>query len=357
MQIRSILVTGGAGFIGSALIRYLIEHTDHKIVNYDKLTYAGNLLSLIPIENNPRYHFIQGDINDAQKVQCALQQHNISLVIHLAAETHVDRSISGPKTFIDTNIMGTFVLLEQCRRYRDSLDNKMAKLFRFHHVSTDEVFGDLGEEGLFEEQTPYAPSSPYSASKAAADHLVRAWHRTYGLPVVLSNCSNNYGAYQYPEKLIPVTILNALQGKPIPIYGNGQQIRDWLNVDDHAAALCKVAFEGKTGESYNIGGWNEKTNLEVVRAICHQLNQIVETKPVGIEDFNALITFVDDRLGHDSRYAIDANKIANTLGWKPQESFETGLNKTILWYVNNMDWCQQVSQLAFEQRPAQHRQN
>lgn len=349
MATRSILVTGGAGFIGSALIRYLLKHTEHKVINYDKLTYAGNLLSLASIADNPRYHFIQGDISDAQKVQQTLSGHQISLVIHLAAETHVDRSIIGPRTFIDTNIVGTFELLEQCRKYRDNLDRDAAEQFRFHHVSTDEVYGDLGEQGRFEEQTPYAPSSPYSASKAAADHLVRAWYRTYGLPVVLSNCSNNYGPYQHPEKLIPVTIHNALRGKPIAVYGDGQQIRDWLYVEDHAAALCSVAFEGVTGESYNIGGWNEKTNIEVVQAICNQLNQLIETKPVGIKDFNSLITFVDDRPGHDTRYAINASKIADRLGWRPQESFETGLNSTVRWYIENLEWCERVSTLNSHQ--------
>ncbi|GIU42972.1 dTDP-glucose 4,6-dehydratase [Shewanella colwelliana] len=340
---RAILVTGGAGFIGSALIRHLINHTSHTVVNLDKLTYASNTMSLASIADSPRYHFIHADINEGDKVFSALQHHQISLVIHLAAETHVDRSIDDPRAFIDSNIIGTFELLEQCRKHLNSLDEDLKKQFRFHHVSTDEVFGDLGESGYFTEQTAYAPSSPYSASKAAADHLVRAWHRTYGFPVVLSNCSNNYGAFQYPEKLIPVVILNALQGQPLPIYGNGQQVRDWLFVDDHAKALCKVAFEGELGESYNIGGNNEKTNLEIVAAICEQLNQHVSIKPVGINDFSTLIRFVSDRPGHDTRYAIDATKMTQTLHWQPVESFETGLEKTVKWYLDNLDWCAHIS--------------
>ncbi|MCG9698297.1 dTDP-glucose 4,6-dehydratase [Shewanella sp. Isolate11] len=341
-QPRNILVTGGAGFIGSALIRHLIKHTQHRIINYDKLTYAADLHALSCVADDPRYVFIQGDINDGEKVQQALQTHQISLVIHLAAETHVDRSIAGPSTFIESNIVGTFTLLEQCRHYLASLSKKAAAQFRFHHVSTDEVFGDLGDTGQFDEQTAYAPSSPYSASKAAADHLVRAWQRTFDLPIVISNCSNNYGAFQYPEKLIPVTITNALNGKSIPIYGNGQQIRDWLYVDDHARALCMVAFKGKLGESYNIGGDGEQTNLAVVQAICERLNHLVHHKPKGITDFNQLIHFVDDRPGHDKRYAINANKIKSTLGWQPQESFTSAIDKTVRWYVDNQDWCQQA---------------
>ncbi|WP_428636877.1 dTDP-glucose 4,6-dehydratase [Shewanella sp.] len=346
---RRILVTGGAGFIGSALIRHLIALGDCLVVNYDKLTYAGNLLSLKSVAQDPNYHFIQADINDGDTLGKALRQHQIDLVIHLAAETHVDRSIEGPRAFIDTNIVGTFELLQQCLDYYRNLPIEMAARFRLHHVSTDEVFGDLGDLGelgharYFNEQFPYAPSSPYSASKAAADHLVRAWHRTYGLPVVLSNCSNNYGPYQYPEKLIPFTLLNALQGKPIPIYGDGQQVRDWLYVEDHAKALCLVAANGEEGESYNIGGMNEMTNLDVVSLICELLNQKVAEKPHTISDFKQLIHFVSDRPGHDTRYAIDASKVSRALGWQPSESFASGLEKTVSWYLEHLDWCQAVT--------------
>lgn len=345
---RNILITGGAGFIGSALIRHLIKQGDCRVVNYDKLTYAGNLLSLTAVERDPNYHFIQADINDGDTLGAALRQHKIDLVIHLAAETHVDRSIEGPRAFIDTNIVGTFELLQQCLQYFRSLPEDVAARFRLHHVSTDEVFGDLGapdksgKAQFFSEQSPYAPSSPYSASKAAADHLVRAWHRTYGLPVVISNCSNNYGPYQYPEKLIPVTLLSALQGKPIPLYGDGKQIRDWLFVEDHAEALCQVADKGELGESYNIGGMYEMTNLDVVSLICDLLNQKVDKKPGNISDFKQLISFVQDRPGHDTRYAIDASKLSDKLGWQPSESFASGLEKTVNWYLMHLDWCHRV---------------
>lgn len=345
---KTILVTGGAGFIGSALVRYLINETDNVVINLDKLTYAGNLTSLKSIENSTRYHFIQGDICDQSLLQETLDKFQPDLIMHLAAESHVDRSIDEPAEFIQTNIIGTYALLEACRAYYAKLMGNKRHGFRFHHISTDEVYGDLGATGLFTEQTRYAPSSPYSASKAASDHLVRAWGRTYQLPVVLSHCSNNYGAYQYPEKLIPLMITNALQGKPLPVYGNGQQIRDWLFVDDHASALYKIASEGKIGESYNIGGVNEKSNIDVVSTICELLEELAPTNPNAHQGkgedfgFKRLITYVTDRPGHDARYAIDASKIATELRWQPQETFESGLRKTVIWSLDNLDWCQQV---------------
>jgi len=339
---RTIFVTGGAGFIGSALVRYLINETTNIVINFDKLTYAGNLESLKTIENSERYHFVQADICDREAVAKALAKYQPDFIMHLAAESHVDRSIDGPGEFIQTNIVGTYQLLEAARSYYSGLDASKQTGFRFHHISTDEVYGDLGETGLFTEETSYEPSSPYSASKAASDHLVRAWHRTYKFPVVLTNCSNNYGPYHFPEKLIPLVILNALEGKPLPIYGDGKQIRDWLYVDDHARALYRVVTAGQLGETYNIGGFNEKQNIEVVRTICNHLNNMVEDKPEGISDFNELITFVKDRPGHDLRYAIDANKIKLKLGWQPEETFDSGIEKTIAWYLQNLDWCKNV---------------
>ncbi len=351
---QTILVTGGAGFIGSALIRYLINETDNNVINFDKLTYAGNLESLKSIEVSNRYHFIQGDICDRDAINDALKVHQPDFIMHLAAESHVDRSIDGPGEFIQTNVVGTYQLLESSRSYYTGLEKNKQEGFRFHHISTDEVYGDLGETGLFTEDTPYDPSSPYSASKAASDHLVRAWHRTYKFPVVLSNCSNNYGPYHFPEKLVPLVILNALEGKELPIYGDGKQIRDWLYVDDHARALYKVVSEGQVGETYNIGGFNEKQNIEVVRAICKHLNKKVSDKPDGISDFNELITFVKDRPGHDVRYAIDASKIEKELGWQPEESFDTGIEKTVSWYLENFIWCKNVQDGSYQRERLGH---
>ncbi|AYR20613.1 dTDP-glucose 4,6-dehydratase [Alcaligenes faecalis] len=338
-----ILVTGGAGFIGSAVIRHLILDTNHSVLNVDKLTYAGNLESVAPVASNPRYQFAHADICDASQMRQLLTQFCPDVIMHLAAESHVDRSIDGPAAFIHTNIMGTYTLLEAARHYWSSLPVEDQARFRFHHISTDEVYGDLdGTDKLFVETTPYAPSSPYSASKASSDHLVRAWHRTYGLPVLITNCSNNYGPYHFPEKLIPHVILNALKGKPLPIYGKGDQIRDWLYVEDHARALVLVATTGKAGETYNIGGHNEKQNLEVVQSICTILEKLAPSKPKGVKQYADLITFVTDRPGHDKRYAIDASKIANKLGWQPKETFETGLCKTVTWYLENTDWWERV---------------
>ncbi|MDT8405571.1 dTDP-glucose 4,6-dehydratase [Sulfuriflexus sp.] len=339
---KTFLITGGAGFIGSAVIRYLIQETNHAIINVDKLTYAGNLESLVEVADNDRYHFEQADICDAEAIEQLFDKYSPDAVMHLAAESHVDRSISGPADFIHTNITGTYIMLEEARRHWMALDEKEKTRFRFHHISTDEVYGSLGATGLFTEQTAYDPSSPYSASKASSDHLVRAWHRTYGLPVVLTNCSNNYGPYQFPEKLIPLIILNALEGKPLPIYGAGDQIRDWLYVDDHARALYKVVTEGLVGETYNIGGNNEKTNLEVVNTLCGILDERVPEHPAGIKHYADLITYVDDRPGHDQRYAIDASKIMQDLDWQPDETFETGMRKTVNWYLDNQQWCQRV---------------
>ncbi|MDH2199942.1 dTDP-glucose 4,6-dehydratase [Ectopseudomonas oleovorans] len=344
-----ILVTGGAGFIGSALIRHLIQHTGHQVLNLDKLTYAGNLESLAPVDDNPRYRFVQADIADSPVVAQTLAEFQPDAIMHLAAESHVDRSIDGPAAFIQTNIVGTYSLLESTRAYWLGLSAERKAAFRFHHISTDEVYGDLhGVDDLFTETTPYAPSSPYSASKAASDHLVRAWQRTYGLPVLISNCSNNYGPYHFPEKLIPLMILNALAGKPLPVYGNGQQVRDWLYVEDHARALLKVVSEGQVGETYNIGGHNEQKNLDVVRAICALLEELAPHKPAGIARYEDLITYVQDRPGHDLRYAIDAGKIERELGWIPQETFETGLRKTVQWYLDNLDWCRRVQDGSYQ---------
>ena len=336
---KKILVTGGAGFIGSALIRHLLGRTADHVVNVDKLTYAGNLQSLASVADSPRYAFEHVDICDAGEIARVFREHQPDAVMHLAAESHVDRSISGPAAFIETNIVGTYTLLEAARAYWDALDGAKEAGFRFHHISTDEVYGSLGESGFFTETTAYQPNSPYSASKAASDHLVRAWHHTYGLPVVTTNCSNNYGPYHFPEKLIPLTILNALSGKPLPVYGKGDNIRDWLYVDDHARALRLVLERGRAGETYNIGGWNEKTNLEVVQAICAILDEL---RPQGAPHAR-LITYVPDRPGHDKRYAIDAGKIERELGWKPQESFESGLRKTVEWFLANDDWVRGVT--------------
>lgn len=344
-----ILITGGAGFIGSALIRHLVQNTEHEVLNLDKLTYAGNLESLAPVDDNPRYRFVQGDIGDSECVAAILAEFQPDAIMHLAAESHVDRSIDGPAAFIQTNIVGTYSLLESTRAYWLGLSAERKAAFRFHHISTDEVYGDLhGVDDLFTETTPYAPSSPYSASKAASDHLVRAWQRTYGLPVLITNCSNNYGPYHFPEKLIPLMILNALAGKPLPVYGNGQQVRDWLYVEDHARALLKVVSEGKVGETYNIGGHNEQKNLDVVRAICALLEELAPQKPAGIARYEDLITYVQDRPGHDQRYAIDASKIERELGWVPQETFETGLRKTVQWYLDNLDWCRRVQDGSYQ---------
>lgn len=338
-----ILITGGAGFIGSAVIRHIIQNTDYHVLNVDKLTYAGNLQSLSTVSDNPRYQFSQTDICHREKMQCLFDEFMPDIIMHLAAESHVDRSIVGSDEFIQTNIVGTYTLLEVSRLYYQHLDDNKKSIFRFHHISTDEVYGDLhGVDDLFTENTPYAPSSPYSASKASSDHLVRAWHRTYGLPVVISNCSNNYGPYHFPEKLIPLTILNAMNGKPLPIYGNGLQIRDWLYVDDHARALLLIATSAKIGETYNIGGHNEQKNIDVVRAICALLEELAPNKPAGVKHYADLITYVKDRAGHDVRYAIDASKIKNDLGWVPKETFTTGLRKTVAWYLDNHEWIANI---------------
>lgn len=336
---NKILITGGAGFIGSAVVRQFIAETDATVINVDKLTYAGNLQSLVSVADSPRYRFEQVDICDAAEVARLFREYQPDAVMHLAAESHVDRSITGSAAFIQTNIIGTFTLLEAARAYWNTLAAERKSAFRFHHISTDEVYGSLGAEGFFTEDTAYQPNSPYSASKASSDHLVRAWHHTYGLPVVTTNCSNNYGPYHFPEKLIPLVILNAVNGKPLPIYGKGDNIRDWLYVDDHARALRLVLEKGKVGEVYNIGGWNEKTNLEVVHAICAILDEL---HPQGAPHAK-LITYVQDRPGHDQRYAIDAHKIARELGWKPVETFETGLRKTVEWYLSNAAWVQGVT--------------
>tara|TARA_R110000764_G_scaffold44666_1_gene100570 strand:- start:17567 stop:18685 length:1119 start_codon:yes stop_codon:yes gene_type:complete len=358
-----ILVTGGAGFIGSAVIRHIIQHTQDSVINLDKLTYAGNLESLVSVLGSDRYAFEQVDICDRADLKCVFFTHQPDVVMHLAAESHVDRSITGPAEFIQTNIVGTYTLLEAAREYWNTLEGSAKQMFRFHHISTDEVYGDLPhpdeqqesdlakELPLFTEQTAYAPSSPYSASKASSDHLVRAWLRTYDLPIIVTNCSNNYGPYHFPEKLIPLVILNALEGKDLPIYGKGDQIRDWLYVEDHARALYKVVTEGKVGETYNIGGHNEKTNLEVVETICEILDELAPRPQIGSSlktKYSTLIIHVKDRPGHDRRYAIDATKMSEELNWKPEETFETGLRKTIQWYLDNLTWCNNVQDGSYQ---------
>jgi len=352
-----LLITGGAGFIGSAVIRHVINNTDHSVVNVDKLTYAGNLESLVSIENDSRYTFEQVDICDANEIKRVFNEHQPDILMHLAAESHVDRSIDGPGEFIQTNIVGTYVLLEEARDYWNSLDNDKKENFRFHHVSTDEVYGDLEDtDDLFTEETSYTPSSPYSAAKASSDHLVRAWQRTFKFPTLITNCSNNYGPYQFPEKLIPLIILNALKGKDLPIYGNGKQIRDWLYVDDHARALLHVAFTGEVGETYNIGGHNEIQNIEIVKTVCNILdklkpvaqNQTIKRLKLNIKNYKELMVFVKDRAGHDVRYAIDATKIANELNWTPDETFSTGIKKTVEWYLENTVWCDRVRDGSYQ---------
>jgi dTDP-glucose 4,6-dehydratase len=345
----NILITGGAGFIGSAAIRHIINNTDHSVVNVDKLTYAGNLESLTSIENDARYAFEQVDICNANEIRRVFNEHKPDVVMHLAAESHVDRSIDNPGDFIQTNIVGTYILLEEARDYWDGLESGKKEGFRFHHVSTDEVYGDLeGTDDLFTEETSYAPSSPYSAAKASSDHLVRAWQRTFKFPTLITNCSNNYGPYQFPEKLIPLIILNALEGKGLPIYGDGKQIRDWLYVDDHARALLHVALTGEIGETYNIGGHNELQNIEVVKTVCSILDELVPSKLDGVDQYEQLITYVGDRAGHDVRYAIDATKIDKELGWAPDETFATGIRKTVQWYLDNNIWCDRVKDGSYQ---------
>jgi dTDP-glucose 4,6-dehydratase len=341
----TILVTGGAGFIGSAVVRKLIQDTDDTVVNVDKLTYAGNLESLDEVSGDPRYRFEHADICDAGEMRRIFEQHRPTAVMHLAAESHVDRSIDGPADFIQTNVVGTFTLLEAARRYWRGLEGDEQQAFRFLHVSTDEVFGSLGDEGFFTEETPYSPNSPYSASKAGSDHLVRAWHHTYRLPTVTTNCSNNYGPYQFPEKLVPLMILNALEGKPLPVYGRGENVRDWLYVDDHADALLTVLRRGRLGETYAIGGHNEMRNIDVVRTLCRIVDELSPDAEIGPRE--SLIRYVTDRPGHDLRYAIDASKLQHELGWTPRESFDTGLRKTVQWYLENPTWSERVRSGAY----------
>ncbi len=343
-----LLVTGGAGFIGSAVVRHVLTNTEDDVINVDCLTYAGNLESIPAAERSSHYVFEKVDICDVGELQRVFEQYQPDAVMHLAAESHVDRSIDGPGAFIQTNIVGTYNLLDVACQYWMALDSHRKTNFRFHHVSTDEVYGDLeNTDTLFTETTPYAPSSPYSASKASSDHLVRAWQRTYGFPTLITNCSNNYGPYHFPEKLIPHIILNALHGKPLPVYGDGSQVRDWLYVEDHARALYRVVSKGEVGETYNIGGHNEKTNLEVVKAVCDLLEELAPDKPAGVESYQQLIEFVKDRPGHDLRYAIDASKIADELGWQPEETFESGIRKTVEWYLSNRQWWQRVLSGAY----------
>ena len=337
------MVTGGAGFIGSAVIRHLLQNTNDHVLNVDALTYAGNLASLDCVKDNPRYKFFRINICNREAMDNLFLEFQPDIVMHLAAESHVDRSIDGPAEFIQTNIVGTYTLLEASKNYWSELTVEKKQQFRFHHVSTDEVYGDLeNTKYLFTEETPYNPSSPYSASKASSDHLVRAWYRTYGLPIIITNCSNNYGPYQFPEKLIPLMILNALSGKPLPVYGKGDQVRDWLYVEDHAKALCIAAKGAKIGKTYNIGGNNQIQNIEVVNSICELMEEFNPVKPTAVSWYRDLITHVPDRLGHDFRYAIDSGKITRELGWKPEESFKTGLRKTVEWYLSNRNWWQSV---------------
>jgi len=346
---KNLLITGGAGFIGSSVIRHIINNTNHRVVNVDKLTYAGNLESLVSVESDARYTFEQVDICSANEIKRVFNKYEPDIVMHLAAESHVDRSIDGPGEFIQTNIVGTYVLLEEARSYWSNLDGGKKDNFRFHHVSTDEVYGDLdGASGLFTESTSYAPSSPYSASKASSDHLVRAWQRTFNLPTLITNCSNNYGPYQFPEKLIPLIILNVLEGKQLPIYGNGKQIRDWLYVDDHAKALLNVALNGEISETYNVGGGNELQNIEVVKIICNILDELVPSMIKGIKRYEELIIYVEDRAGHDVRYAIDATKITEKLDWTPEETFLSGIKKTVLWYLKNSAWYDRVRDGSYQ---------
>ena len=343
---KTFLVTGGAGFIGSALVRYLINRTDHRIINVDKLTYAGNLASIDSVAENDNYVFEEQDICDAAEVKRIFNTYHPDGVFHLAAESHVDRSIDGPAAFINTNILGTYTLLDVARKYWDQLESEKKAEFRFLHVSTDEVFGALGETGLFTEETPYQPNSPYSASKASSDHLVRAWYHTYGFPTLITNCSNNYGPFQFPEKLIPVVILNGLEGKPIPVYGAGENVRDWLYVQDHVEALIRVLEQGKIGETYNVGGHNEIKNIDIVQTICSLLDKYIETP--AVQNHASLITFVRDRPGHDFRYAIDATKIERELGWKPKETFDSGIEKTVRWYLDHINWCEAVTKGKYD---------
>ena len=341
------LITGGSGFIGSAVIRHIINHTNYSVVNVDKITYAGNSYSLTSVEADPRYVFEKVDICNANDIRRIFNEYQPDLVMHLAAESHVDRSIDSPSEFIQTNIFGTYTLLEEAKNYWNELEKGKRGLFKFLHVSTDEVYGDIEDtKDLFTESTPYAPSSPYSATKASSDHLVRAWGRTFELPILITNCSNNYGPYQFPEKLIPLIIINALKGKDLPIYGNGKQIRDWLYVDDHVKALLVVSLTGTIGETYNIGGHNEFQNIEIVKEVCSVLDELSPSKLDGIDQYEQLITYVDDRAGHDVRYAIDATKIFNELNWAPEETFKTGIRKTVHWYLDNKIWCNKVKEVV-----------